>query len=180
MIKFIKSIIKNIIIKRFMPESGSGARDYLAIKYLRGSGIEIGALGSPLPVPYGAQVKYVDRLSVKDLRSEYPQLKNSAFVEVDIIDDGQTLTKVPSDSCDFVIANHFLEHCENPLGALVTFLRVLKRKGVLYMAVPDKRCTFDEGRPVTALQHIVKDYQEGPAWSRQQHFKEWRALVKRP
>lgn len=177
MIESIKSIIKNIIIRRFMPKSSADAREYLAIKYLIGSGIEIGALCSPLSVPYGVQVKYVDRLSVKDLRSQYPELKNSACVEVDIIDDGQTLTKVPSDSCDFVIANHFLEHCEDPISAIKTFLRVLKTGGVLYMAVPDKRYTFDAGRPVTALQHIVKDHEEGPALSRQQHLDEWRALV---
>jgi hypothetical protein len=55
--------------------------------------------------------------------------------------------------------------------------RVLKKGGVLYLAIPDKRCSFDIDRPVTPLEHILRDYEEGPAWSRRQHFEEWTRLV---
>src|SRR3954451_19820653 len=112
---------------------GETRRD-LANRSLKGDGIEIGALHKPLPVPAGTAVKYVDRMSVRDLRSHYPELAGWKLVEPDIVDNGETLATVPAGSVDFVIANHFIEHTEDPLGALANQLRVLKPGGVLYMA----------------------------------------------
>jgi hypothetical protein len=34
-------------------------------------------------------------------------------------------------------------------------------------------------RPVTPFAHLLRDHQEGPAWSRLEHFTEWVALVER-
>jgi hypothetical protein len=56
-------------------------------------------------------------------------------------------------------------------------LRVLKPGSILYLAVPDKRYTFDKDRPVTDLDHLFKDHKEGPAWSYRQHVEEWVKLV---
>jgi hypothetical protein len=55
--------------------------------------------------------------------------------------------------------------------------RVLKDDGLLYLAVPDKRFTFDIDRPVTTLDHILRDFEEGAEWSRRQHFEEWVRFV---
>jgi SAM-dependent methyltransferase len=78
-----------------------------------------------------------------------------------------------------VIANHFLEHCEDPLRALTSFSRVLRIGGRVYLAVPDKRKTFDADRPVTSLDHVLRDHAEGPEVSRRSHFEEWARLVDR-
>lgn len=178
---FKRWIKKNILLNRTFIKMYSyikrDKRTSLSRQYLRGSGIEIGALHRPLVVPSNIRVKYVDRLSVRELRLQYPELKKYPLVGVDIIDNGETLEKLSSDSQNFVIANHFLEHCENPIGVMQTFLRVLKKGGILYLAVPDKRATFDAERPVTPLEHIVKDYKQGPDWSRKKHFCEWATFV---
>jgi GT2 family glycosyltransferase/predicted SAM-dependent methyltransferase len=152
-------------------------RETIAQLYLHGHGIEIGALHYPLPVPATASVRYVDRMSVADLRRHYPELADQPLVEVDIIDDGERLSTVADASQDFVIANHFLEHCQDPIGALATMLRVLTVGGVVYLAVPDKRYTFDCHRPVTPLAHLLRDHADGPGWSRADHFAEWVRLV---
>jgi ubiquinone/menaquinone biosynthesis C-methylase UbiE len=144
---------------------------------LRGEGIEIGALHMPLRVPATASVKYVDRMSVAGLRAHYPELDDQEFVPVDIIADGERLESINDATQDFVIANHFIEHCQNPIGALLNMFRVLKPGGILYLAIPDKRCSFDVDRPVTPLEHLLRDYHEGPQWSRRQHFDEWTRLV---
>ena len=34
------------------------------------------------------------------------------------MDDGERLATIADATQDFVIANHFLEHCQDPLGAL--------------------------------------------------------------
>jgi SAM-dependent methyltransferase len=152
-------------------------RRWIAHRYLAGDGLEVGALHQPLEVPPAARVRYVDRMTVEQLRGQYPELAGHDLTPVDILDDGETLSSVDDSSVDFVIANHMLEHCENPIGAIENQLRVLKPDGVLYMAVPDKRFTFDRDRPVTSLEHLVRDYEEGPAWSRDSHFEEWARLM---
>jgi predicted SAM-dependent methyltransferase len=157
----------------------AATREELAARYLRGTGIEIGALHNPLSTPPGAKVRYVDRMTVSDLRKHYPELNGLPLVEVDLIDDGERLESVPDESLDFVIANHFLEHCEDPLRALASFSRVLRIGGRVYLAVPDKRKTFDVDRPVTSLDHLLRDHAEGPAVSRRSHFEEWARLVDR-
>lgn len=152
-------------------------REFLADTFIRGQGIEIGALHLPLQVPRSAKVKYVDRFSADALRAHYPELRDKKIVDVDIVSDGERLEAIADATQDFVIANHFIEHCQNPIGALLNMLRVLKIGGVLYLAIPDKRCSFDVDRPGTPLAHLLRDYEEGPAWSRRQHFEEWTRLV---
>lgn len=148
-------------------------REAVAAHVLSGQGIEVGGLHNPLRVPRGVRVCYVDRMSVPDLRRHYPELSGRTLTRVDIVDNGETLTTVPDASQDFVIANHFLEHCENPLATLNSFVRVVKPGGVLFLCLPDKRYTFDLPREVTPFEHLVRDYNEGPAWSRRGHYLDW-------
>jgi predicted SAM-dependent methyltransferase len=154
-------------------------RAVIAATFLRGDGIEIGALHQPLSVPASARVKYVDRMAVAELRRQYEPIAHEPFVETDIIDDGEQLTTIGDSTQDFVIANHFLEHCQNPIQTFQNLFRVLKPSGVLYLAVPDKRFTFDVARPCTTIEHIMRDFSEGPEWSKHQHFEEWSRLVNR-
>ncbi len=124
-----------------------GLRAFLGGRILGGSGLEIGALHSPQAVPGGCRVRYVDRLDVEGLRAHYPELNELPLVPVDIIDDGETLATIAEGSQDFIIAHHFLEHTQDPIGTIARHLDVLRPGGVLFMAVPDKRETFDVDRP---------------------------------
>jgi predicted SAM-dependent methyltransferase len=152
-------------------------RRRLANRYLSGSGLEIGALHRPLRTRAGATVRYVDRMDTPTLRSHYRELATEDLVEVDIVDDGEKLETQPDGSADFVIANHFIEHTEDPLGTLSNHLRVLRSGGILYLAVPDRRHTFDAERAPTTLDHLQRDHDEGPGWSRAIHQEEWARLV---
>lgn len=158
-------------------ERALARRRELAGKFLHGDGIEIGALHEPLEVPSGARVRYLDRLAPDALRQHYPELAGQPLVPVDIVDDGETLASIPDASLDFVIANHMLEHCENPVGAIRSHFRALRKGGVLYYAVPDKRYCFDAVRPLTTMAHFHQDDSEGPSGSRAAHFEEWARLV---
>lgn len=152
-------------------------REFISRHFVGGTGLEIGALHNPMPVSPGTIVRYVDRLPVDDLRRQYPELAALPLVPLDIIDNGETLATIADASQDFVIANHFLEHCEDPIGTVKTFHRVLRQNGVLYLAIPEKTSTFDRDRPVTSLGHLLHDHQHGPAASREAHFREWALLV---
>ncbi len=152
-------------------------RRAIAAAFLGGDGIEIGALHQPLIAPARARVTYVDRMTVAELRRHYQELANQPLVETNIVDDGERLGTIGDGTQDFVVANHFIEHCQNPLQTFHNLFRVLKPAGVLFMAVPDKRFTFDVDRPCTTLEHVMRDFAEGPEWSKRQHFEEWSRLV---
>lgn len=152
-------------------------RQQLATEYLAGDGLEIGALHGPLQVPEAANVSYVDRLSVADLRDQYPELAEQPLVDVDILDDGEKLTTIKEQSQDFIIANHMLEHCENPIGTIRQHCTKLKPGGIAYYAVPDKRFTFDKDRPLTDFQHLLLDDILGPEGVREAHFREYVLMV---
>lgn len=154
------------------------ARKWYSLAYLRGLGVEIGALHNPLPVPpEQARVLYVDRLERSHLREQYPDLDARSLAPLDFIGDGERLACVRPASLDFIIANHVIEHMEDPIGALNGWFAALKPGGILYLAVPDKRATFDAQRVVTPWSHLVADHEMGSHWTRAQHFEEWARYV---
>jgi len=148
-------------------------RDMIARQYLAGNGIEIGPLQRPLNVPDSAKVQYIDRLPIEELRKHYPELKDHKLIEPDIIDNGEELSKIKDNTLDFVIACHFLEHCENPIKAIQNMLRVLRSDGILFIALPDKRYIRDKDRPVTSITHLELEHALGARWFRRVHFQEW-------
>ena len=112
-----------------------------------------------------------------ELRREYPELADWDLTEVDIVDDGEKLATIADESQDFIVANHMLEHTEDPVGTILNHLSKLRPGGVLFYAVPDKRYTFDFRRPLTPIEHMFDDHDEGPERSRAEHFREWCRLV---
>ena len=128
---------------------------YLAL--LSGQGIEIGPLHRPCNAPH-LKIRYVDRLTRQELLEHYPELADFGIVNTDIIDDAETLKTVPSNSLDFVISSHVIEHMADPIGSLLTWRRVLKPGGRLCLAAPDKEMTFDRGRPFTSISHLKRDH----------------------
>ena len=158
-------------------------REDLARRYLRGAGIEIGALDRPQRVPPEVDVAYVDYLDKAGLIAELGDALRAAgtdpstIVDVTHVDTIDTLATFADASQDFLIANHVLEHVEDPLGALTHVLRVLKPGGVAMLSLPDARFSFDAGRERTSVEHLLRDHREGPVVSRSQHYEEWARLI---
>lgn len=150
--------------------------------YIRGSGIEIGALHRPLDIaglPV-TEIRYVDRRSADDLYRTYPELQAYPLTHVDIVDDGETLGTLPDESVDFIIANHFIEHTRDPIGTIENWLRKLRQTGVMFLTVPDMGATFDRERPLTRLPHLIEDYQSSAAQRQERdrpHFVEWATFI---
>jgi predicted SAM-dependent methyltransferase len=100
-----------------------------------------------------------------------------SVVETTVVDDGERLERFESGSLDFLIANHLLEHLEDPVGALTNWTRVLRPGGIIFITVPDARRTFDAARPRTTVEHVVRDHREGPGTSRAEHYREWAHII---
>jgi len=152
-------------------------REDLARRWLTGSGIEVGALHKPLPVPADVRVSYVDRMSTAELQAHYPELSGMPLAPVDRVDNGERLETFADGSQSFIIGNHLLEHCEDPIGMLSAWMRVLRPGGIAYLAVPDKRFTFDSRRLPTDWFHFLADRHDGGIASRSAHYHEWAETV---
>lgn len=145
--------------------------------WLSGEGIEIGALHHPLAVPVGANVTYVDWKDEAGLREHYPELDGEPFAPVSVIASAEDLSPFDDESLDFIIANHLLEHLEQPIRALKEFQRVLNPGGILYMALPDRRLTFDRRRALTTSEHLIDEHRRGAESNRRAHYLDWAVNV---
>ena len=146
-------------------------------RWLAGDGIEIGALHNPLHLPEGARVRYVDRASTAELYSHYPD--QGDLVPISFIGDACDLSALEADSLDFVVANHVVEHLQDPIRGLREMARVLRPGGLLYLAIPDQRATFDRRRPATSIAHLVDEYHQGTEATRRAHLTEYVELAER-
>lgn len=133
-------------------------RRHLALRHLPAGarGLEIGALHCPLPLPPGAQARYVDRHAPEALRTLRADA-GAAIVTPDLLANGFALDCIAAASQDFVVANHVLEHAVDALGTLENWLRVLRPGGILFVAVPIGERCFDRGRAVTPVEHFLED-----------------------
>jgi len=146
-------------------------RECVAERYLQGTGVEFGALHAALAVPAGVTVKYADIEAIDRLRQSFPDIED--IRQPDIVTDLESMRGIADESMNFVIANHVMEHVEDPLRALKSISRVLRPLGIAFIALPDKRFTFDKDRKITPLNHLIRDYEDGPDWSLAEHYDEW-------
>lgn len=158
----------------------------LSHRYVRGKGLEIGALHEPLPVCDGVIVEYVDLCSRDESIAKFPELDAASIVETTYIDNGFELSSIADRSQDFVVANHVLEHAPEPIGTLRNWTRVLKPNGILFTAVPIVDKCFDKGRRPTTLRHFIEDHElcqrgdlEELSRRNRDHYVEWLTISNR-
>lgn len=140
-------------------------------RYLRGRGIEIGALWRRFPVPRRSRVWYVDRAAPDGLNKQYPEFQGNV-VRPDLLAEASQLPFPPA-SLDFIIASHVLEHLPLPLLALRSWYTALAPGGALLLKIPDKRYTFDVRRTRTPLEHLTTEHEHPEQFDWQGHFAEF-------
>jgi SAM-dependent methyltransferase len=75
--------------------------------------------------------------------------------------DSIDLDPLAEDTYDAVLSSHVIEHLANPLRALAAWRRVTRPGGHLLLVAPHIQGTFDHRRPVTTLEHVVEDFEQG-------------------
>lgn len=113
------------------------------------SGTEIGAGASPVPglVPPPIYVDCFKAFGADPCRADYYGHACSLPFH--------------SNSLDYVISSHVLEHVANPVAALGEWYRVLRPGGIIYLVVPNRLTTWDHTRDLTTVQHMLDDYTRG-------------------
>ena len=158
-----------------MPELDSTTDFYpnraaIAATYLRGRGVEIGAFSQPNDLPPDREIAFYDRYPAEKLREVYDRDSGRPLMEPDFIGDAETLDGLPDRTFDFVIANHVIEHLQDPILFLQSVARTLAPGGRAMIAAPDKRYCMDHSRSLTAFEHLVEDHERGPATTQRSHY----------
>lgn len=150
----------------------------LAASRLRGRGLEIGAGASPFPVPLECEVVYGDLYTFAELLAQpYPGQDTNRFVEPTVRCELDDLSSIADETLDFLVACHVIEHTRSPITAIVHAHRVLRDGGSLVLVVPDKERTFDHQRPLTTLDHLVRDHTHYDRERDRAHYDEFYSLA---
>lgn len=88
------------------------------------------------------------------------------------IQEASELKNIPSDSYDFLLSSHSLEHIANPIKALKIWHTLLKPGGEFILILPDKKNTFDIKRPYTSVEHLIDDFKQDINEYDNTHFDE--------
>jgi SAM-dependent methyltransferase len=130
------------------------------IELARARGIEIGPLATPVVSKEGSDVRYVDYADQAELRRRYagdPNVDLANILPVDAVWGERTLRECFADErhFDYVVASHVVEHVPDMIGWLQEIAEVLRPGGLLCLAIPDKRYTFDYLRQPTRLCELI-------------------------
>lgn len=157
-------------------------------RFARKAGIEIGGpssvfkRGGTFPVyPIAASLDNCDFSRTTIWAGDAPRDQTYCFdsdrpAGRQFIAEATALGMIPSQSYDFLLSSHVLEHCANPILALTEWKRLLKAGGTLVLLLPNKEHTFDRRRPVTTLQHMITDFETGMTEDDGTHVAEVLAL----
>ncbi|GEK22285.1 class I SAM-dependent methyltransferase [Cellulomonas xylanilytica] len=136
-----------------------------------GKGLEIGPLHRPIALRPACDVRYVDIYPTETMRERYGTDPDVAVEDIPHIDlplhdaDGvlHSLRDVTAGDAPYrwVLASHVVEHVPDLIGWLSDVAAVLEDGGVLALAVPDRRYSFDALRPQTTVGQVLGAHEAG-------------------
>jgi GT2 family glycosyltransferase len=126
-------------------------------------GLEIGAGFNPIASKRdGWNVHVVDHASREALQEKYrdaPGIDVARIEDVDIVWNQHALhecvTAEHHHSYDYCLASHVVEHIPDLVTFLASLETLLRPTGILSLAVPDKRFSFDAVKPFTTTADIL-------------------------
>ena len=124
-------------------------------------GVEIGPACFPIVTRAEAEILYVDHLPTSELIKKYrddPRVDLNSFCEIDFVWGEQTLRQCLNRTVDYIIASHVAEHVPDLAGWLVECQEALRDGGILSLALPDQRYTFDHLRALSTPATLIDAY----------------------
>ncbi len=195
MVKYILSIHKSLGIRGVLDAIGyrffaKKARCFpLCMELIsNGVGLEIGGPSSTFPkgniLPVYPIINNLDNCNYADFTIWEGAISSGKTFQYDkhrplgeqYISEATNLKQIKSETYDFIISSHVIEHIADPLRALYEWIRILKEEGILVLIFPHKEGTFDHKRNVTSLNHLIKDYEQETKENDLTHLPEILAL----
>lgn len=131
------------------------------------NGLEIAPWFAPIaPKSEGYNVKVLDFFPKDELvpralaDSNIPTGAERNIEDVDFVGNASAIADLTNETFDYLISSHNFEHIPDPIRFLQGVERVLKPGGMLIMALPDCRYTFDRYRTHTLIGEWLAAYKE--------------------
>ncbi|MGO9109839.1 MAG: methyltransferase domain-containing protein [Thermoguttaceae bacterium] len=123
-------------------------------------GLEIGPKHNPLVRKSDGVVFYIDHADTEFIKkaNDDPLINNDDIVDIDIISGDRPLKELVPQPMDYVVASHVIEHVPDMIGWLLDLHGALKEDGLICLAVPDRRFTYDLHRPESTIGELVEAY----------------------
>jgi len=122
--------------------------------------LELGPLHEPIAKQPEHNVRYVDRMTHKELVEHYtPQgIPVDKIVPLDHVwPPGENLSDhIPGNRFAYCIASHVIEHVPDMVGWLNQLESVMETGSTLSLAIPNQPATFDRKRPCTTTAEVVE------------------------
>lgn len=138
----------------------------MAHYFCKGEGLEVGALCYPYLFNKDCKIKYADifensklRKILKDIPLDNLYHKELVDVEYILKPPKFLLNFVKDNTFNFVYSSHVLEHTPNPISVLNDQLRITKPGGIVYVAMPNKKNTYDRTRKVTSSNILINKFE---------------------
>ena len=126
----------------------------------------------------GSRVKYFDTLSTDDLKKRAQEIgiDHSTIPEIDWIDPDGDLSVV-QELFDCCVSSHAIEHQPDLVRHLINVAGLLAPGGRYFLAVPDRRYTFDHFLKDSSITEVIEAHREGRQRHTLQSVIEHRALT---
>jgi hypothetical protein len=174
MISYLKALLRNMSSRRMTGPVSSWKpmpnRKEKILRHIDPSvqiGLEIGPLSMPIvsKKEYDGKVWYIDYASSEKLKEVYRNdtyVKVDDIVETDYIWGEQSLPELVNGTLfQYVVASHVIEHVPDMIGWLNEIAEVLDDNGILSLAIPDKRYTFDVLRELSTPGMLIDAHIRG-------------------
>ena len=142
------------------------------------TGLEIGASDLPTVKAFAGECFHANSRSKSEMVSLW-KLDPNEVPDVDyIVPRNGLLSQTISDrKFDYIVLAHVLEHIADPIGYIQDLSKLLNDKGVIMMAIPDKRRTSDQSRELTRIEHLLNDHYERSTYPSLEHIMNFAPCV---
>lgn len=125
----------------------------LAHEYCIGKGIELGAASHN---PFGLEdCKNIAPSRDEDFFGNHQVEICGEKAKIDIYGTADIIP-IETNSLDYVISSHVIEHVPDLIGSFLEWNRVLKDKGIIFIIVPKRNALpTDEGRPLSDIKQFM-------------------------
>jgi SAM-dependent methyltransferase len=124
---------------------------------------EVGALDRPTFSPHRYQTKFIDYATSEQMARDKPDEPRFAIgrtVTVDYAVPDLNYSALIPERFDLIIASHVIEHIPDTIQWFAGLREILAPGGYIFLAVPDRRYTFDYLRRETTLADVLRAHRE--------------------
>jgi hypothetical protein len=136
-------------------------------------GLEIGACDLPTVPPGAGRCDFADFRTAEEMARLWNLPFESVMPVSYVLRRDEKVHRQIGRTFDYIVLCHVIEHVPNVIGYINDLRQLLNDGGVMFIACPDKRRTFDAPRPSTPIEHLLDDFFRDVTYPSLEHILEF-------